>query len=996
MNGSPAGDAYISRTEEDEIKEQLDVVRGNHESRAVLLYGDGGIGKTSLVRHMAAVGTGDDTVWLEPVDVDDPEIWLLSNLERAVAAQLDPDNRYFADYRQQLSRLPSPTRSDISHETIISHLGRLRGVFAECYDDYVTREQKTVVVVFDTVEAIRGTNLARTLTQWMKTLPGNTLFILSGRPPSSDSGAPRDQLRAELDSKYRNMSVDTITIGGFSRDHTRDYIRASDISRRLIDGEGEALVLLSRGHPLWLAFLLDYLRKQGVPPEATRQSLAEMEADLPFDEAITDDRRMSPRGKRLHEDFLRRLVSPYQEGDFWHEAINRLAVVRQPVAKNVWQRLMHDRELPDGLSSFDEAWDELLNRSWIRSRANGGYLTLHDAVAEEFARRLFPLHDRDQRWRHGIWRQALGIYRDLAAEAQPEVERLRSALDEGLAEVEGAGPADDAEAARDEADLMAQSVALDTLQRRLDQLRAASLYYVFLSDFAEGSRELLDYYKDARQRHDSFFQDLLVLYLDRFLPGRASSRAFNDVIALKLNEFRDWLNGTGREFYVALGLMVGRYLVDSSQPDDALEFLAGLPEGAASAQQRHELYILRGNACLRASGKVKEAISYFEHAISYAEAPDTPNRNKLIAEAYKERGFYYRNIGIWDEADLSYRHAWETIVNSMATDPSEQGRKELASIQTNWAYIKALEGKYREGILLAETAAGIRHRMRLFADEGLSQSVCGEVHRYARRFEIAWRSYAQAERLLLEGRPYWDRLGFVYQEQAICLHQAAQEGIEFVANPRAEAERLIRRALELCLAYAIRAYPSALNRAGRIFGATDADAGLKYLAEGISEAQRLSDGWFWFANLVEYAEMSYRQWRKTDEPQYLTNIEERATELDAVADVYSFPDLKGRWSLLKGHLAVQEYKDSDDADRLDEAIAHYEKGFADLATRHVASYGAASINAEFEEFEKIFTDLPATVKAAWEARLRFAWTTAGEASLLLLAHLEELVIRPAG
>ena len=52
---------------------------------------------------------------------------------------------------------------------------------------------------------------------------------------------------------------------------------------------------------------------------------------------------MTAEGKQLHEAFLRRLVAPYQGADFWHEAIKRLAIVRQPIAKNVWQRLMRDR-----------------------------------------------------------------------------------------------------------------------------------------------------------------------------------------------------------------------------------------------------------------------------------------------------------------------------------------------------------------------------------------------------------------------------------------------------------------------------------------------------------------------------------------------------------------------------------------------------------------------------------------------------------------------------
>ena len=49
----------------------------------------------------------------------------------------------------------------------------------DCYAQFVQGTGKTVVIGFDTVEAIRGTYLLVTLTQWMKALP-STLFILSG------------------------------------------------------------------------------------------------------------------------------------------------------------------------------------------------------------------------------------------------------------------------------------------------------------------------------------------------------------------------------------------------------------------------------------------------------------------------------------------------------------------------------------------------------------------------------------------------------------------------------------------------------------------------------------------------------------------------------------------------------------------------------------------------------------------------------------------------
>ena len=82
---------YIPRGEERQILNEAARVRQDGKSRALLLYGPGGVGKTSLVRELAAAGVADVmTIWLDPIDLDDSEYWLLSNLERKVAARVDP------------------------------------------------------------------------------------------------------------------------------------------------------------------------------------------------------------------------------------------------------------------------------------------------------------------------------------------------------------------------------------------------------------------------------------------------------------------------------------------------------------------------------------------------------------------------------------------------------------------------------------------------------------------------------------------------------------------------------------------------------------------------------------------------------------------------------------------------------------------------------------------------------------------------------------------
>ena len=255
--------------------------------------------------------------------------------------------------------------------------------------------------------------------------------------------------------------------------------------------------------------------------------------------------------------------------------------------------------------------------------------------------------------------------------------------------------------------------------------------------------------------------------------------------------------------------------------------LERLPEEIATPYQSYRLSILRGNAYMRISGMVKRGLQHFQQALVEAKALESPDRHQLIAKAYKELGFYYRNEGLWEEADEAYNQARDAISKNLVTRNSDEDREEMASIQTNWAYVKGLSGSYRDGTNLVESAITVHHKLKKYQEEGISWSVCGEVYRYERRFQKAWNAYAEAEQIF-QGQRNWSWLALLYQQQAICLFQATQDGINLApaGDPIEQAKHLITLALDICRDQTVRGYPSALNRAGRIYGKEDIDTGL--------------------------------------------------------------------------------------------------------------------------------------------------------------------------
>src|SRR5262249_54443368 len=152
------------------------------------------------------------------------------------------------------------------------------------------------------------------------------------------------------------------------------------------------------------------------------------------------------------------------------------------------------------------------------------------------------------------------------------------------------------------------------------------------------------------------------------------------------------------------------------------------------------------------------------------------------------------------------------------------------------------------------------------------------------------------------------------------------------------------------------------------------------LAQGIEQAEKLSDGWFWFANLIEYAELCYRAWVATGVQRYRDGIDRFAENIGHVMQVYAFPDLRGRWLLLRGHLGIREWMASRDDSLLGAALDNYVTGFAQLADSYVGSSGAAAVPGEFQIFGQLFRNLPETVQLEWRRTFRNAWSQLADGS----------------
>lgn len=967
--------SYVPRRAEHDVLEHVESVRSDGRSRVLLLYGEGGVGKTQLVRALADrhPDVGGPTRWLPPIDVDDSRYWLVANLEEFVVQQLDPHEEGFRRYRQAATSAQRYIGPHVGAETVLDHFSRLRREFVADYRSYVESGESIVVITLDTVETIRRMDLLLTIIQAMRVLP-RTLFVLAGRPPagSDEHDAIRQSLRQPTDA----IGPETVTLGGFTGDEAFVFLDSGPARHMLNDAERSRLVRLTAGSPLWLELAVEYLTKVDRPAELTSGDLPDL--DQPS-AASAVEREV------IRETFKRTLVSRFHSLDYWSEAMRRLAIMRHSIDQQVWTALTAEVERPPELADPEAAWQALLDQPWVRPRANRSLVTLHDAMAEALAQRVLPLHDQNGSWSRALWQRAAELYERRAGEPDElrrELDELTRMLREPIQEV------------ADVSDAMEQVRDLDTRRRALDQLSTAWLHYAVLANHDAGTALFLKLFAAGRKRHDVLFQELICHEIERFLPDESPGPAPLDVLGRAVADVRAWLAGEGRIRNAEIVLDVASFLTVNEQPGQAAVLLRTLPEAFDDPRMTYRRHNALGNAHMRIGGQVVEAERHFQQALRSARDLPPTEQERRIAEAHKELGFYFRNLGRWNEANDEYRAARTALsIIAQGPDADDADRAEIASIQTNWAYLTALQGNYVDARNLVESAIEIRDRMKDRHGVAMSLSVAGEIYRYQGKYVRAWQSYAAAE-ASFEARRSWPWLGLLYQQQAICLHFASIENFRLLdddTDPRARAKELIERSLRICRNLGVRSYPSALNRAGRILGYEDAEAGLAYLAQAIDEADRLSDGWFLSASLIEYFELSYQAWRSTRDAGLRWGIEDRIDKIEQVIEEYSFTDLPARWKLLQGHLAVEDALHVGRFDDLDDALVNYGEGFSILASGHVGSHGVTAIRDEFETFRGLYRQLPPNVQSEWLPKLQARWTQLSpERSVSLLALLEKL------
>ncbi|WP_420642382.1 hypothetical protein [Candidatus Leptofilum sp.] len=922
-----------------QIIEMATSTRPNHGSSVLLLEGPGGMGKSMLVRQATdeLEKNHSEIYVVGPLDMDDTNYHIASNVGLQIAHKLG--EKYFTRYIEANRKYQGHEIQAVDRTTIHIHLALGDRYFVEDYSRFARKNR--VVIFADTVETIRGTHIWSYFSRMIASLP-NTLFVLSGRR-SSPYGLEKRPFSSEKE-RFGNMpnigkdGVDVIQLQGWPKQEARAFIANTSGGSTLLKDDIERLLYLSRCQPLHLTLALQHLPRMPVLDRNVAEIKQtaplyanEFDATIPAKESLAPDIEfddLGDEGKSLVTQFNRELLLHMADSSPLSQTMRRIAHLRRRIDKEMYARIVTFspaiRDAP--------TWDELIKQPWVRKRT-GGYVTWHDIVGELLRKHIWPIRDSSGKKRKLLSQQAITLYTELIKNLQVKINKLNSKYDLRLKKInEQEGDALFLE--EDFPELVELTSQLLELRRRLWPIEAEKLYYELDADVQAGYQAFLRAFNQAGQAGQLIVRELFLSEMEPFLQAfEPGSNEYFEIVF--------------RQIQTAVG--------DNLQ-DVAAEKIAHLWDLYRDPIRQYQLLIWQGNTFLRTVGRETEGRQSFEAALQLAKEQEELG----IGEALSEIGFAHRQLGNWEQAGKMYREALKVTPLSK--------RDLRAEIGIQLAYVQALLGEYDAANAFMR---GTLPYLRQFGDRilfGAGLSVQGEVFRYQKKYDEAHKAYDEALAVFSEIE-HLGWLGTVQQEKAICLIQEN--------NPRRnllEAMYLIEQARYFCREQNMRDYPSALNRAGRIYELKgDYEQAFTAFEEGIEVAQAAQNIWFLMSNIIEFSELAVQLWHDTEIPEHHEKIlkHESLVKTYDQNPEYEFKDLFGRWHLVKGHKAwyegkqaVKHNKGSAEAS-WQTAMEEYALGFSMVAQGYYGSHGIGALPKEGERLKHHVLELPVEEGKRW-------------------------------
>lgn len=373
---------------ESQFEEIAEAIKHTFERQVVLIHGDGGVGKTYLLKETQQRYHREQDILCFPV-IDFYQIkarkflWVLDLLATEAP-------NYFRSYHtaKQQSKAIGTSASVVSENDII-------GAF---YKDLAELEKKyRCVFLFDTIELIQETIVLDLMT--LAAATQHSVFVMAGRRNA--------ELFEQFSAQLGHKAVRLLKLSGFPLADAITYMQQIPAGEELSDDEQQKLYMLANeGVPVKLALALDWLSRGWALVSLTNYTFEELTRSRNTDGEMYQQALLA---------FERELVTQFGRlGSDIDRVIYTMAHVNKRFNRKLLQLL-----LPDISDQF--ILDKIGALPFVKVIENDFYV-LHDEVQRIIVQRIWGQSDPTAEMRHEISKTVVQYYNTVLADLQSHLE----------------------------------------------------------------------------------------------------------------------------------------------------------------------------------------------------------------------------------------------------------------------------------------------------------------------------------------------------------------------------------------------------------------------------------------------------------------------------------------------------------------------------------------------------------------------------------------------
>jgi tetratricopeptide (TPR) repeat protein len=610
-----------------------------HMKNGIYYCGDGGLGKTWILRKIINDGHDDPIRVVTPIiDFFDTRNHSVHGLQATCKSRLQ-NPQAFEPYDEALNRLEEAKSKPETHPSAIASLeARADKAFIECCQEAIVGRE--VILLFDTFECVQQQYVGRWLRQEFLPQVGDLIVAIAGRPEPAPAQMPDNVVTYDLKG---------LTLESFAKLVRGRLPSASD---EIV----ETVWKHTDGTPLMAHLILDLSEPQ------REQFIAQL-SQLGEDERVQD----SPKLQRW-------LVGQFAGPDNRNMVIWAMAYLRRrfdvPTLKYIVENTKWFR--PD---DYGAIFNDLRQLIYVKEYPHQQSHLLHDEVQRMVAEYVPP--------EVGVWEEfSADLYDTVVNRYYPETVEAIEETPTGKKALA------DLELARQ---LRAEHLGYildrdpDTGLEKYESYRTQVEEETHDYDFEEllwgEVREHVDDWKEERGydichargqwlRRHSLFQKAEGHYrqmMDRFKERRVEIGQLVGFMAMrqgKIPQAKDifeqslaWVKEGDRQSLAAIESNLAQAAIEAGEWDKALQHYARSFRAATLAQDKSQMaavYLSRGYL-YSLKGMYRDAEEQCELALETLKSlPDSPDNARRAIYAWMNLGTVYRHTGNHDEARSCY------------------------------------------------------------------------------------------------------------------------------------------------------------------------------------------------------------------------------------------------------------------------------------------------------------------------------------------------------